>query len=137
MAKAGLKTGQVCFVRPNRTKDRVYTANDVARLFCSGVQQGHFTVQEFEDARGRRCPGLQSDCAELRNYIQSILEALAAILLLLGLPQTIGARAILLLGRLLPRALLERLGIYGFLTQFPAAAAELEKILINLKQLTR
>jgi len=66
-------------------------------------------------------------------YIQSILEALAAIILILALPQSIVARALIALARFIPAGLLARLGLIGLLEKLPSIRAELELILEGLR----
>jgi len=121
-----------CYYKPNRSRPRYFTEADAARIFCQAKADSGATEVGFV----RRCKCWESktsECEELRQYIQSILEALAAIILILALPQSIVARALIALARFIPAGLLARLGLIGLLEKIPSIRAELELILEGLR----
>lgn len=126
------RTPNKCYYKPERKKPRYWTAKKVAQVFCQAKADTGATEREFIDLCDCWVEP-SSDCEELRKYIESILEALAAILLLITLPQGIVLRALLLLTRMLPAGLLGRMGIIKLLERLPSARAELERIIEGLR----
>jgi hypothetical protein len=125
-----------CYYKPNRNKPRYFTEADAARIFCQAKADSGATEVGFI----RRCKcwdSKTSECEELRQYIQSILEALAAIILIIALPQSLIVRALLALTRFIPAGLLARLGLTKLLAELPRASAELKLILEGLEARVR
>jgi len=72
--RIGLHPGPTCFTRPNRSRAREFSANDVARLYCRQLRDGIFTHQEFIDAVDARCGWPRSD--DWRKRVQDLLDML-------------------------------------------------------------
>jgi len=54
-----LPTGYVCIYRPNRTRDRVFSKRDAARIYCRVATREPFPLEEFQELVTEYCPGVR------------------------------------------------------------------------------
>lgn len=93
-----VRRGYVCLTRPNRSRPRLYTAKDVARIYCKAISQG-VSRSDIEREIGERCPPDRTGectCAQLLAELKQYLEMAAYVLEILALVVPI-ARVIRLL----------------------------------------
>lgn len=109
-----------CYYKPARNKPRYFSEADAARVFCQAKADTGATEAGFK-AKCACWKEPQSECDKLREYVEQILEALAAMILILTLPQTAIVRALALLSRVLPR----RWRLIQLLEQSPRISTEL------------
>lgn len=124
----------VCIQRPNRSKPRHFTVTDAARVWCFAKKNGATEVRFVQIARENGCwDDKTSECEDLKQYLETLFNILAAILLLISLPESIFIRILLALSRFIPPRLLARLGLPKLLENLSKASRELEMVVEGLR----
>jgi len=68
-----------CYIKPNRTRKRVFTAKDCGRIVCYAIDDGAIKQEVFKEVT--RCLGDPCQYERIEQIVKALLEALAAILL--------------------------------------------------------
>lgn len=95
-----------CYNKPNRTRERTFTARDVGRIACAAVQDG-VTRRDLQREIARCVPNEEIDCEKIRSFIPIIISVATAAIVLLRTtqPVLVVIRQILLAGAVLWRLL--------------------------------
>jgi len=120
-----------CYYKPNRTRARVFTEADAARIFCQAKADSGAT----EDGFIARCKCWEGDseCERLKAEVKAAQAILLAILAALLLPESVVVRALMIMARFIPQRWLARLGITKLLQELPIVRAELERVIEMLR----
>jgi hypothetical protein len=93
-----------CYIKPNRTRKRVFTAKDCGRIVCYAIDDGAIKEEVFKEVS--RCLGDPCQYDRIEQIVKWLLEALAAILLSIKIAKTVivAVRVLVVLVKRIPLA---------------------------------
>jgi hypothetical protein len=122
-----------CYYKPNRKKPRYFTEADAARIFCQAKADTGATQSGFISKCKCWDRGPEEECEQLRSLAEAAAAILAGILISILLPESIVARALVAVAKMIPQRLLVNLGVTRAIAALPTAAAELSRVIEMLR----
>lgn len=139
-----VESGFRCYVRPNRSTARTWTAAAAARAVCSAISHGATKAEIDNQVRKRCLPSKEAicDCQDVLLTLRLVLNAAVAIALVIAISRVAGLALPVILStvviRFLPRAIRIALGnVRSSALKLPDATRTIEGVFVRVRETVR